>query len=152
VLHRAPKVLRSIHKGARDLARDIAKSEAYQISSCWGGGFRGLRERGLNRDVNELLLERTDLLQQVNWVQVRPQLLYSVAHALARRSAINRRQRHAVADIDRRSRAARQRSTAVSGAASALITSITLLLRFGAPALVIIIRERAPVVACRLHG
>jgi hypothetical protein len=28
------KVLRSIHKGARDMARDIAKTEAYQTSRC----------------------------------------------------------------------------------------------------------------------
>jgi hypothetical protein len=28
----ARKVLRSVHEGARDLARDIAKTEAYQIS------------------------------------------------------------------------------------------------------------------------
>ena len=30
----ARKVPRSIHEGARDLARDIAKTEAYQISRC----------------------------------------------------------------------------------------------------------------------
>jgi Transposase DDE domain len=30
----ARKLLRSIHEGARDLARDIAKTEAYQISRC----------------------------------------------------------------------------------------------------------------------
>jgi len=28
------KIPRSIHEGARDLARDIAKTEAYQISRC----------------------------------------------------------------------------------------------------------------------
>jgi hypothetical protein len=30
----ARKLLRSIHEGARDLARDIAKTEAYQSSRC----------------------------------------------------------------------------------------------------------------------
>ncbi len=30
----ARKLLRSIHEGARDLARDIAKTEAYQTSRC----------------------------------------------------------------------------------------------------------------------
>jgi len=30
----ARKLLRSIHEGARDLARDIAKTEAYQVSRC----------------------------------------------------------------------------------------------------------------------
>ena len=32
--HTRRKVPRSIHEGARDLARDIAKTEAYQISRC----------------------------------------------------------------------------------------------------------------------
>src|SRR5262249_7101782 len=36
------------------------------------------------RDINELLLERTDLLQQANWVQHGPQLVHSMAHLLAR--------------------------------------------------------------------
>jgi hypothetical protein len=30
----ARKLLRSIHEGARDLARDIVKTEAYQTSRC----------------------------------------------------------------------------------------------------------------------
>jgi len=30
----ARKVLRSIHEGARDLAREIAKTDAYQTSRC----------------------------------------------------------------------------------------------------------------------
>src|SRR5438874_1434605 len=47
------------------------------------GGFCGFAEDGPICDPNELLLDRTDLLQQANWVQHGPQLLHSALHLLA---------------------------------------------------------------------
>src|SRR5690242_15832639 len=49
---------------------------------CRRGGFRGFSEGGPICDINELLLDRTDLLQQANWVQHGPQLLYSASRLL----------------------------------------------------------------------
>ena len=46
------------------------------------GRFRGFPEGGPICDINELLLNRTDLLQQANWVQYSPQLLHSTSHLL----------------------------------------------------------------------
>jgi hypothetical protein len=46
--------------------------------------FRRVTEGGPVGDRNELLLDRTDLLQQTNWVQRGAQLLHAASHLLIR--------------------------------------------------------------------